>query len=43
MLIEVPANKDLEEFPPPNSYNPLLPRTDRNIINYRSKRQEIKN
>lgn len=43
LLIEVPRNKDKEEFPPPDHYNPVLPRTDRNIINYRSQRSEIKN
>ena len=43
LLIEVPRNKDQEEFPPSNTYNPLHPRTDRNIINYRSQRSEIKN
>lgn len=39
----MPRNKDQEEFPPPNYYNAILPRTDRNIINYRSHRAEIKN
>ena len=43
LLIEVPRNKDQEEFPPPDHYNAQLPRTDRNIITYRSKRSEIKN
>ena len=43
LLIPVPPNKDMQEFPPPNHYNPIHPRTDRNIINYRSQRAEIKN
>lgn len=43
LLIEVPRNKDLEDFPSPDKYNPNLPKTDRNIINYRSKRSQIKN
>ena len=41
--IPVPKNKDQEDFPSPDHYNPQLPKTDRNIINYRSKRHELKN
>jgi len=36
LLIEVPKNKDDAEFPSPIKYNPMLPNTTRNIINYRS-------
>ncbi len=43
LLLEVPRNKDQEDFPSPDHYNPTLPKSERNIINYRSKRQEIKN
>ena len=38
LFIEVPRNKDQEEYPPPDKYNPQLPKTARNIIDYRSKR-----
>jgi len=37
-MIEIPRNKDLEDFPSPDKYNPNLPKSERNIINYRSKR-----
>lgn len=42
LLIEVPINKDQEDFPSPNKYNPQLPASARNIINYRSNRSEIR-
>lgn len=38
LLIEVPKNKDLEEFPSPDKYNPLLPKSGRNIINLKGDR-----
>ena len=38
LRIEVPRNKDQDEFPSPDKYNPHLPKTERNVINYRSKR-----
>ena len=43
LLIEVPKNKDQQYFPFADRYTYALPRTDRDIINYRSKRSEIKN
>lgn len=42
LLIDVPINKDQEDFPSPNKYNPQLPTSARNIINYRSNRSEIR-
>jgi hypothetical protein len=41
LLIEVPRNKDDADFPSPIKYNPTLPTTTKNIINYRSSRVEI--
>lgn len=40
---EAARSKDQEDFPSPNHYNPNLPTTTRNIITFRSKRQELKN
>lgn len=42
LLIQVPKNKDQEDFPSPNKYNPQLPHTTRNIINYRGNRSQIR-
>lgn len=42
LLIEVPKNKDQEDFPSPDKYNPHLPNTARNIINFRGQRSEIR-
>lgn len=42
LLIEVPKNKDQQDFPSPDKYNPHLPNSARNIINYRSQRSEIR-
>lgn len=42
LLIEVPKNKDHQEFPSPDKYNPLLPKTGRNIINFKGDRSEIR-